>query len=130
VIKFIIFYGDGSTFEGGQPEDAPVENVQAIAVEHEIRAPNPYTMGRFVLDSWDYYIYSDGAKGWHGTNRTSDLIDHLKQGLGPGGVRAVLTGRWIADRDYRALIERAKTEGDFHDKSSEPKYPGSGVETD
>ncbi len=128
-MKYIIFYGDGSTFQG-EPEDAPVENVQAIAIEDLTRAPNPYTVGRFVLDSWDYYIFSDHAKGWHGTNRTSDLIDHLKQGLGPGGVRAVLTGRWIANDDYKAVITRANTEGDFHAKSSLTKYPGCGVETD
>ncbi len=129
MIKYIIFYGDGSTFSG-EPENAPRENVQAIATEHEIRAPNPYTVGRFVLDSWDFYLYSDHVGGWHGTNRTSDLIDHLRQGLGPGGVRAVLTGRWISSKAYRAIMERANTEGDFHSKSSETKYPSSGVETD
>lgn len=129
MIKYIIFYGDGSTFEGGEPEDAPVENVQAIAVEDEIRAPRTGTHGRYVLESWDFYIYSDHADGWHGTNRTSDLIDHLKQGLGPGGVRAVLTGRWISNKKYKAIRKRAETEGNFHAKSANPKYPSCGLET-
>lgn len=142
-MKWLIFYGDGSTFPeliqvkdilcvpSVQPEDILLrENVQFIAIEDPIRAPNASTHGRYVLESWDFYIYSDHANGWHGTNRTSDLLDHLKQGCGPGGVRAVLSGRWISSKIFKELRFRAETEGDFHNKSANPRYPDSGVETD
>ena len=124
---FRVYYGDGSTFEG-RPEDAPAENVQCIAQADQITDSG--TIGRYVMHSWDFYIYSDPAEGWHATNRTSDLIDHLRQGCGPGGVRAVLTGRWISNKIFQEILARAQREGKFPYKSAKAKVPEDGRETD
>lgn len=124
---FRIYYGDGTVYEG-PPEGAPVQNVQCIAQADHITETG--TIGRYVMHSWDFYIYSDHAKGWHATNRTSDLIDHLSQGCGPGGVRAVLTGRWIGNAEFQEILKRAQTEGDFLPKSAIAKIPEDGRDCD
>lgn len=122
--KALIFYADDYTFEGA-PEDAPTEGVQAIAYEDD---PNdPRTTGRFVLHSWDFYIYSDPVGTWHATNRISDLLDHLRQGCGPGGVRAVLTGSWINSAKFKEILHRANTEGDFPNKSAKADFQEDGL---
>ena len=113
-MHFRIYYGDGSTFEGS-PEDAPTEGVQCIAWDDETRGQGD--IGRFVLSEWDIYIYSDRI-GWHGTNKYADLLLHLKQGCGAGGVRAVLTGLWIPWPEFVAIRERANTDPPFRDKSA------------
>jgi hypothetical protein len=99
-----IYYGDGSTFEG-LPEDAPIHNVQCIAYD------DPDTRygrnGRIVMSGWDLYIYTDNVMGWVGTNKYTDLLMHLEDGLGRGGVRAVLRGRWIGRGKFREIQEQA-----------------------
>jgi hypothetical protein len=109
-----IYYGDGSVFEGG-PEDAPTENVQCIAWDDPTRGTGD--IGRIVLSEWDMYIYSDDI-GWHGTDKYFDLIQHLQKGCGPGGVRAVVTGRWISWADFTAIKHRAQTDPDLRQKSA------------
>jgi hypothetical protein len=114
MLPFRVYYGDGTTFEG-KPEDAPCTNVQCIAYD-DTRC-NTHDIGRFVLSDYDIYIYSDPI-GWHGTNKYADLIQHLHQGCGLGGVRAVLTGLWI-DRDtFYAIRERATIDPPFRSKSA------------
>lgn len=104
MLKYVIFYGDGSTHDG-LPEDAPAQNVQAIAWNDPIKGAAD--VGRVVLHEWDIYIYSDDI-GWHGTNKYMDLLQHLGKGIGPGGVRAVLTGRWIKRAMYQDILKRAR----------------------
>jgi len=106
-ITYTIYYGDGSTFEG-EPEDAPNQNVQAIAWDDPTKGCQ--AVGRVVLHQWDIYIYSDDI-GWHGTNKYSDLLQHLGKRIGVGGVRAVLTGRWISKGVYEEILGRAQTDG-------------------
>lgn len=109
-----IYYGDGSIFEG-PPEDAPTENVQCIAWDDPTRGTGD--IGRFVLREYDIYIYSDDI-GWHGTDKYFDLIQHLAKGCGPGGVRAVLTGRWIGWAEYSAIVDRALNDPSLRQKSA------------
>lgn len=114
---FVIYYGDGSTYIG-PPEGAPARDVQCIAV------PDPSdkmkNVGRFVYHAWDFYIYSDRVGGWHVTNHVHDLIDHLSQGCGLGGVRAVLTGRWIDSAVFKEIHHRAMTDGELPRRQGNP----------
>ena len=91
---FRIYYGDGSIFEGENPEDINrCDNVQAIAWNDPAR--DYHDLGRIVLSEYDIYMYSDHVGSWHGTDKYSDLLRHLKPGCGHGGVRCVLEGEWI-----------------------------------
>ncbi len=102
-----IYYGDGAVYDG-LPEGAPANNVQAIAWNDPAKGYR--NIGRVVLQQWDIYIFSDDI-GWHGTNKYADLLQHLGKGIGPAGVRAVLTGRWITRDDFDEIIKRAQTDG-------------------
>ncbi len=114
-----IYYGDDTTY-WGVPEGAPRTNVQAIAWDDPTRGTGD--IGRIVLTEWDMYIYSDDI-GWHGTDKYFDLIQHLQKGCGPGGVRAVLTGRWISWEAFTAIRHRAQTDPDLRTKSANrPKF--------
>ena len=112
---FRIYYGDGGESYVGAPEDAPCQNVQAIAWNDSTKGYRD--LGRVVLSEWDIYIYSDDI-GWHGTNKYADLLQHLGQGIGIGGVRAVLTGRWITRSKYDEILKRAETEEGLDRKSA------------
>jgi len=116
--NFRIYYGDGTTFEG-QAEDAPADNVQAIVWNDPNRGS--HHVGRIVLHEYDLYIYSDPI-GWHGTDKYFDLIQHLQQGCGVGGVRAVLTGRWIPWNKYQLIVTQATSDAGFDPKSSVRKF--------
>lgn len=118
-----IYYGDGSVFDG-RPDDAPTDNVQAIAWDDPTRGTGD--IGRIVLSEWDLYIYSDDI-GWHGTDKYFDLIQYLQKGCGPGGVRAVLTGRWIGWKEFVAIRDRAQNDPDLRRKSANrPKFEVGG----
>ena len=99
-----IYYGDGAVFEG-KPELAPPHNVQCIAWDDPIKGTE--ATGRVVIHQWDIYIYSAHVGGWHGTNKYADLLQHLGQGCGLAGVRAVLQGAWIDRITYDAIYKRA-----------------------
>lgn len=123
-MKFRIYYGDGTTFEG-EPEDAPTENVQAIIWDDpEIGISSA---GRIVLHQWDIYIYSADI-GWHGTNKYADLLLHLKKGCGPQGVRAVLLGQWISRENWLQILHRARTDEPFKPKSADKPSIEDGIE--
>lgn len=120
-----IYYGDNTIYQG-EPEGAPAQNVICIAWNDPTKGARD--LGRVVLEQWDIYIYSDDI-GWHGTNKYMDLLQHLgRKGCGPGGVRAVLTGRWIDFHNYKMIIEQAKTEPGFDHKSASRPVLEDGTE--
>ncbi len=123
---FRVYYGDGTVFEGDRPEDAPTQNVQAIAWDDTRK--EGLGIGRVVLEQYDLYIYSDHVGDWHGTNKYYDLLQHLEQGCGPGGVRAVLTGRWISYDKYKEIITKAKTDEGLRPKSAADPIREDGTE--
>jgi len=123
--EFKIYYGDGLVYEG-QPEHAPAHNVQAIAWNDPVRGP--LDLGRVVITEWDIYIYSDHVGGWHGTNKYADLLQHLGRGCGPGGVRAVLQGAWIATDEFLAIRKRAETDPDMRRKTAKNPIREEGSE--
>lgn len=132
-MTFRIYYGDETVWEGDSPEDVPTnkrEDVQCI-VWPDPDQTSPQSLGRHVLQAWDFYLYSDRVGGWHVTNRTHDLLFHIRdQGLGPGGVRAILTGGWVANDVFARILENA-TKGDDWSvrRSAVPKYNTDGMDT-
>lgn len=125
MIPFRIYYGDHEIYEGS-PEGAPPQNVQAIVWNDPVKGAED--LGRVVLNEWDIYIYSDDI-GWHGTNKFTDLLQHLgRKGCGPGGVRAVLTGRWINRERYNEILTQARTEPGFERKSASDPIREDGAE--
>lgn len=106
---FKIYYSDGTTFEG-EPEDAPTDGVQCIVIP----PPKPDTETEYyrhrIIAEADMYVYSDQI-GWFPVNKYEDLKRHLKrQGLGKGGIRAVIDGEWINKDAYDAIILGAERE--------------------
>lgn len=121
-INFKIYYGDGTTYTG-TPEGAPAHNVQVIAWDDPIKGNQD--LGRVVLSDWDIYIYSDHVGSWHGTNKYADLLQHLGRGCGPGGVRAVLQGAWVASDEFITIRTRAETDGERKSASDPIREDGS-----
>lgn len=114
---FILYFGDGSEYLG-QIEDIPTakaDEVQAIAWNDPDKTNQG--LGRVVLEQWDIYIFSDSI-GWHGTNKYADLMTHLRKGIGPGGVRCVLSGLWMDKPEFDAIIRRAKNDPRLNVKSA------------
>lgn len=111
--QYRIYYGDETTFEG-EPWDAPTRNVQAIAFDDPDKAYGHY--GRIVMQGWDLYIYTDAVRGWVGTNKYADLLMHLEDGIGPGGVRAILRGKWIDRVTWKRIVDRAKNDPGLSEK--------------
>ena len=114
-----IYYGDGSVYEG-PPEDAPTQNVQAIAWNDPERGAAD--LGRVVLSQWDLYIYSD--IGWHGTNKYADLVRHVQRGT----VKAVLEGQWIDRNTWLEIEKRARTDSGLRPKSANDPVREDGSE--
>ncbi len=122
MIPFTIYYGDGTTYSN-TPEGAPMHNVQAIAWDDPVKGNQD--LGRVVMVEWDIYIYSDHVGGWHGTNKYGDVLQHLGQGCGPGGVRAVLQGAWIARDKFLEIKRRAEMDGERKSASDPIREDGS-----
>ncbi len=91
-----IFYGDGNTFSDldGNPEDAPIANVQVIAQPH-------IESGRYMQVQRDYYIYWPAVKRWVGVD-LAGVVDFL-----------VVLGlmAWGDEIDSGAVIQRAASTG-------------------
>ena len=86
MLTSIVYYADETTFEG-TPEEIVAHNprdVQAIAFVDD-DPNNAKNVGRVVISSHDFYIYSDAVGGWHPTSHIHDLLNHLCKGCGPGG---------------------------------------------
>lgn len=111
-MRYRIYYGDGGTFttpDEGDVSQAPVEGVQAIAWEDPDQTYRG--TGRFLLDSWDFYLYSTVIDSWVGTNKYHDVIRHVQKGIAAGSpIKALLLGEWIARDDFEVILRRAKTD--------------------
>lgn len=100
-MKFIIFYGDGSIFEGESTEDAfraLVLDVQVIAQAHP-----EATNGRNLLHSTPYYIWLDGVT-WSPTDHAG-FECYIRE----SGPKMILFGRTMVNTsEFNALISRAE----------------------
>lgn len=106
MIKWRIYYDDGSTFDNtnGEPSDAQGYGIIAIVEADD-------AMGRVVLNGWDWY-YHDGQNWWgadiHG------LLDRLCHNLPTFGVKQ---GRMVSADTWKDTLDRAVTDPDFTPKS-------------
>jgi hypothetical protein len=66
--------------------------------------------GRKIIDKANFYVYTD-EMGWRVAHNDHDIIMNLDRwGMGPGGVRCILSGIWCPDEEYLKILEKAKTD--------------------
>lgn len=95
VITWRIYYGDKSTFSGGEPTVAPALNVQVILQYDPVA-------GWYLQSGADYYVYRDDDNLWQGVDNMG-LWDYLQT----DGWKRVLFGRTIRSEDYAAIFQAA-----------------------
>ena len=96
MIRFRIYYGDGSTYSG-DPYLAPQTGVQVVSQENR----------KQLMSGKDVYYWKPES-GWHACDMLG-MWDHLFMYRGP---KAILFGREMQrDEDFWALRQRAKVEG-------------------
>jgi hypothetical protein len=95
MVKWLIFYGDGSTFSSndGSPACAPARDVQVI-VQVDKR------VGIWLQSTGDYYIF-DGK--WRSVD-IFGLFDYLIE----PGYKVVKFGRTISNDEYQVILRRAQ----------------------
>lgn len=99
-MRFKIFYGDGSVYDG-PVEDAPPVDVQVIAVADQ--RGSPYELGRKILKGWDWYaFYPDDVVGFNGA---ADLADHIL--FNWQKIRRIVKGRMLPAREWEAILKAA-----------------------
>ena len=99
MLRFLIYYGDGSTYSG-DPFLAPGTNVQIIVVE------DPCERG-FVLQMLSDMYYWNGMR-WRGCD-VAGMYDYLFEYLGP---QKIVFGRTMPiNVEFNALVARAMDEG-------------------
>jgi hypothetical protein len=94
-MRWRIYYGDGTHYDGPDPYTAPTRNVQVILTA------NP-DHGWDVCRYDDYYWHLPDLDSWGGGDKFG-LFDYL---IEPGPKR-VLFGRTIANADFQAIFARA-----------------------
>jgi hypothetical protein len=106
-MKWRIYYGDGSTFSSvdGGPSDAPPDNVVCIAYADDPKRPD--SIGRAVVNTWDWYIYRKDVNEWWGVD-LQGLVDQMKHCFDDVG--AVVQGRCVPNDDYNRIVSTAKTD--------------------
>lgn len=119
VIKWRIYYTDGSTFDNteGEPWEARGRGVVCI-VQPDPNDPR-YSVNTQVLKEHPYYLYNRDWGYWIGCDRDG-VLDQLLSDRGDV-ICAVKQGRWTRYDTYHEIIERAQHDKDF--------YPKSGIST-
>lgn len=116
MIDWRIYYGDGTTFDSsmGGPEDAPSDNVVCIAYDEKDNT-RPEYIGRPVISGSDWYLYRKDIACWWRVD-VFGVMDQVKHHLECVG--AVVQGRYIPDKTFRELLDRARTEPGLPRKSA------------
>ena len=109
MFKWKIFYQDGTYSDINAPELAPKTGVQAIVVANDV-------VGRRVESTEDFYIWTPENGGWRGANHFR-LAEYLQS----PGVKIVLFGRTINDKDYADVMRRACNDPDLPPKTGKIK---------
>jgi hypothetical protein len=108
MLKWRIYYGDGTTFssEDGEPVDAPGYGVQCIVQPEKNR-------GRSVMQGWDWYYYNADGRWW-GCNENALLLRHVfrKSSVAPSA------GETISEEEFFAITTKAGSDPDFLPRSS------------
>lgn len=104
-LRWRIYYGDGSTFDPGNPFDAPALNVQMIANSDR-------NHGWSLCRSNDYYWYLEDIDEW----QCGDLFGLYDYLMLPGH-KKVLFGRTIPSSEYQEILTRAMNDPDIPQKT-------------
>lgn len=107
-LEWRIYYDDGSTFDNleGGPADAPALGVIAVtSIDAEV--------GFWTARSADYYCYDPDrfTPYWEGVD-----IFGMWDYLALPGMKRVLFGRTIPNREYEKILHRAMHDPDFPPK--------------
>lgn len=103
-----IFYDGGGTFSNrdGSPQEAPARGVQVIIQSSD-------RVGRAVVRSSDYYIFSARCGGWEGVD-----IFGLWDYLASPGFKVVKFGRTIGNQEWNDVLIRAVDDPELPRKSN------------
>lgn len=106
IMKWKVFYGDGSTVNGSFPVEAiPTQNVQIILI-----ADDEY--GRIMLHRYDYYGFDFDLERWFGF----DLFG-LWEYLTRPGLKKVLFGRTLPHEQWNPIYQAVKSDTDMPKKT-------------
>ena len=106
LLKWKIFYGDGSTITDAEsePENVPKRNVQVIVMEDKDH-------GRYIDRCNDFYLWREW--GWYSSDHFG-LWDYLEQ----PGKKIVLFGRTIGNAEFKAIQTMAIDDNYLPEKTS------------
>lgn len=103
-MKWRIYYGDGTTYDGETQEDAfnaPTKNVQLTKQEADNER------GHSIRHGSDFHCW-EGFR-WGGKDREG-LVDYIIHHQGP---QKILLGREIHDETYQKICRQAVKDGCF-----------------
>lgn len=106
--KWKIFYSDESTFssEEGSPLEAPSFGILVIVQSDSGEVDS---VGREVLNRWDWYFYEPTRGEWWGCD-LQGLLDRLLHNL---PTVAVKQGRSVHNSLYKKVVNKATKDPDF-----------------
>ena len=107
MLKWRIYYGDGSTFDSndGSVYDAPGIDVQAVAYH----TPDPqHSTGRIPIFRFDFYWWVPETEEWYG-GELFGLFDYLVR----PGPKKVIFGRTIDTATHQAIVNLACEDPDL-----------------
>lgn len=105
--KWRVYYDNGS-FDStqGEPNEAPAYGVICV-----VQPDN--SVGRVIVQRWDYYVYRQGE--WYGHHLDGllyELMYHADE------IEAVKAGRTIETNLYLSILDQANKDKDFPVKSA------------
>jgi len=104
-LRWRLYYGDGSTYDPGDPYEAPAFDVQMIAngsQEH----------GWSLIREVDFYWYEEETDMWNGGEKFG-LWDYLCQ----PGKKKVVFGRNTTNENFNKILNRAINDPDIPQKT-------------
>lgn len=108
MLRFCLYYGDGSTYEGETEADAfaaPVINIQIVKQEADNER------GFSLRHGCNFFCW-EGFR-WSGKSDIFGLMDYYSYHKGP---QKVLIGREIYDKTYQEICSRAVADGPFKER--------------
>lgn len=113
MIKWRVYYEDGSTFDNtqGEPEDAPPFKVICIRLRHRDVPGGRGVLKSDPLREVDYYWWRKDHQMWYG----GDVISAINVfELYPHHARALKRGVTTLNSIYKEIVEVARKDSDFN----------------
>ena len=111
MVRWRIYYGDGSVYDGASDEDAyhaPVLNVQILKQEADNER------GFTLRHGCSFFCWEDKpVPRWSGKSDVFGLQDYYSYKEGP---QKVLIGREIYDETYQEICRQAVADGPFKER--------------